>query len=185
MGALRRLLLITDAFYLIAGGLLGPIYALYVADIGGDLLDAANTYAIFMVTAGIVVFLLGLWEDKAKHQRKFVIAGYGLGVLGYAGYLLVANPLGLFIVQGILGLSVALKDPAYDALFSRSGGKHLAFAWGEWEAVDYIALGVGAFLGGVIAHLHGFVTLLWFMAGLSMTSFVISLLLLRLRERNL
>jgi hypothetical protein len=87
MERLRKILLISDAFYLLSGGLLGPIYALFVDRIGGDLLDASFTSALFLLTAGVVVLVLGLWEDKSKHQRKFVIAGYGLGVMGTFGYL--------------------------------------------------------------------------------------------------
>lgn len=181
MNSLRRVLLLTDAFYLLAGGLLGPIYALFVQKIGGDLLDASTTFAFFMFTAGIVVFLLALWEDKVKHQKKFVIAGYGLGMVGALGYLFVSSTTELFIVQIVLGLAVALKDPAYDALFS-SSQKHLALAWGEWEAVDYFALGGGALAGGLIADRFGFQVLLWGMFGLSVMAFLLSLILLRFKK---
>jgi len=175
--------LVTDAFYMLAGAVIAPIYALFVKDIGGDLLDASLTFTVYMITAGVVVLLLGLWEDKAKHQTKFVIAGYGIGAIGYLGYLFVNSAGSLFIVQAVLGLSAALKDPAYDALFSNSGGKHLALAWGEWEAVDYIALGIGAFAGGFIAQEFGFQALLVIMFAFSVGSFSTSLFLLRYRNK--
>lgn len=182
MGRLRKILLVADAFYILAGAFLGPIYALYVEEIGGDLLDASSSFALFMLTAGAVVFLLGLWEDKAKHRKKFVVAGYGIGVIGYLGFLFVNSPLALFMVQAVLGLSAALKDPAYDALFSDAGKKHLVLAWGEWEATDYIALGIGALAGGFLAQYFGFKILLYFMLITSIFSFIISLLLLHLRK---
>lgn len=181
---LKKILLLSDAFYLLSGALLGPIYALFVQEIGGDLLDASGTFALFMITAGITVFLLGLWEDKTKYQEKFIIAGYGLSVIGSFGYLLVNSTSSLFLVQAIMGLAVALKDPAYDALFSESSGKHLALSWGEWEAMDYIALGVGAFVGGFIAQSFGFRTLLWCMFALSVFSFIASTSLLSLKEKK-
>lgn len=181
MNALRKILLLSDAFFLLAGGLLGPIYALYVQKIGGDLLDASSSFALFMVTAGVVVFLLGLWEDKARHQKKFVIGGYGIAMIGSAGYLLVTSTFGLLVVQVILGFAVAMKDPAYDALFSGSQ-KHLALAWGEWEAVDYFALGIGAFVGGLIATQFGFTVLLSCLFGLSVIAFFISLFLLKFKK---
>lgn len=181
MNSLRKLLLLTDAFFLLSGGLLGPIYALYVQKIGGDLLDASSTFAIFMMTAGIVVFLLGMWEDKAKHQKKFVIAGYGIAMIGSLGYLFVTSTVGLFVVQAVLGFAVALKNPAYDALFSGSP-KHLTLAWGEWEAINYFALGIGAFAGGVIATQFGFQVLLICLFTLSVFAFLASLLLLRFKK---
>ena len=183
MERLRKILLVSDALYLLSGGLLGPIYALFVDRIGGDLLDASFTSALFLLTAGTVVLVLGLWEDKSKHQRKFVIAGYGVGVLGTFGYLFVNSTAALFAVQAVLGLSVALKDPAYDALFSKSG-KHLALAWGAWEATDYWALGAGALLGGLVAQSFGFQTLLWCMFILSIFSFTASMFLIRLKEKT-
>lgn len=184
MKRLRRILLVSDAFYMLAASVLGPIYALFVKRIGGDLLDASVTFAVYMLTAGVIVFLLGLWEDKSKHQAKFVILGYGISVMGYAGYLLVNSTFSLFIVQAILGLSAALKDPAYDALFSNAGGKHLALAWGEWEAMDYVVWGAGALIGGLIAQQFGFQVLLWCMFVLSLFSFVVSLRLLQLKIKE-
>lgn len=182
--SLRKILLLSDAFYLFSGGLLGPIYALYVRKLGGDLLDASGAFALFMLTAGVVVFLLAFWEDKSKHLKKFVIGGYGLHLIGSFGYLFVASPLSLFIVQIILGLAVALKDPAYDALFSASDKKHLALAWGEWEAVDYIALGLSALLGGVIADRFGFNVLLFCMFFFSIAAFAVALVLLSKNVRK-
>lgn len=180
--ALGRILLVTDALFLLSGGLLAPIYALFVEKIGGDLLDASIAYSLFMLSAGLVVAILAFWEDKSKNQKKFVIVGYGLGTLGSIGYLLVNSTPVLFMVQIIMGLSVALKDPAYDALFSQTAKKHLALFWGEWEAMDYFTYGLGAFLGGIIAQYFGFTTLIWYMIGLSLSSFCVSLLLLRVKK---
>lgn len=183
MNTLQKILLLTDGLYIFSGGLIGPIYALFVDSIGGDLLDASSTFAFFMLTAAVVVYFLALWEDKSKHLKKFVIAGYGLGVIGYLGYLFVDSPVSLFVVQIILGFSIALKDPAFDALFS-SSEKHLALAWGEWEATDYFVLGLGALFGGFVAQNFGFRPLLFCMFFLSIASFFLSIILLRMQERK-
>lgn len=174
---IRRILLLSDAFYLASGALLGPIYAVFVGKIGGDIIEAGSGFALFMLTAGAVVFLLAAWEDKSKHLKKFVIAGYGLGAIGILGYFFVNSSTSFFIVQVLLGISVALKDPAYDALFSKSNKRHLALAWGEWEAVDYFALGIGAITGAFIAEKLGFQALFALMFAMAMFSFITSLLL--------
>jgi predicted MFS family arabinose efflux permease len=184
MKKLKKVLLLCDTFFLLSGALLAPIYAIFVDKIGGDILDASFTSALFMLTAGIVIYGMAHWEDRDKHQRKFVIAGYGLSMIGYAGYLFVDSALSLFAVQVILGLAVALKDPAYDALFSESD-KHLALSWGEWESMDYIVYGLGALAGGMIAKTYGFDTLLSIMFGFSVLAFILSLHLLKLRAKNL
>ena len=157
---IRKILLLSDAFYLASGALLGPIYAVFVNKIGGDIIEAGGSFAVFMLTAGFVVFLLAIWEDKSKHKKKFVIAGYGIGVIGTAGYFFVNSSAVLFIVQALLGLSVAL-------------------AWGEWEAVDYLALGIGAITGAFIAEKLGFQALFFMMLVMTMFSFVTSLFLIK------
>src|SRR5829696_6859807 len=123
---MKKILLLTDAFYLLATALLLPIYAIFVKQIGGDLLDASWTYALYMFSAGLVIYFFARWEDKLKNEKLFVIAGYLLGIVGAFGYLFVNSPLALFVVQIILGISAGMKDPAYDALFSKAGKAHLA-----------------------------------------------------------
>ena len=157
---------------------------MFVHEIGVDVLDASITSALFMLTAGVVIYVLAKWEDRSRHRRKFVVLGYGISVLGYIGYLFVASPFSLFVVQIILGLAVAFKDPAYDALFSKSD-KHVTLAWGEWEAMDYFVYGIGALAGGFIVNSFGFAILLWIMLGFSIISFIVSLLLLQIKNKNL
>lgn len=182
MYSIKKILLISDGLAILSGGLIGPIYALLVQRYGGDLLDASATFAIFMITAGVVIYFMAFWEDRFKHQRKFIIIGYGLSMVGTGGYLLAQNATHLFFVQAVLGLAVAIKDPAYDAIFSRSDQKHLTLAWREWEAMDYVILGLSALLGGFIAEYIGFRALLWGMFGVSVFSFLASLFLLRIHK---
>lgn len=183
MNKLRYILLISDTLFYVSGALLAPIYALYVEKIGGDLLDASITSSLFMLTAGIVIYLFAKWEDRAKHQRKFVILGYGISVLGYLGYLFVNSSMALFVVQIVLGLGVALKDPAYDGLFSEAD-THSALAWGEWEALSHIVYGAGAIVGGFVASIYGFRPLLWFMFLFSIFAFLVSLFLIKMKGKN-
>ena len=85
------LLLFADGWFNLALGMLGPIYALFVENIGGDLLDASIAYFIFMFTTGVVMYLIGLWEDRHDHKEKFVIGGYFLTSLGILLYYFVEN----------------------------------------------------------------------------------------------
>jgi len=48
-----RFLLIADAWVNLALGMIGPIYAIFVEQIGGDILDASWAYFTYMLTAGI------------------------------------------------------------------------------------------------------------------------------------
>ena len=73
-----KILLWADGFATLALGMLGPIYALFVEQIGGDILDAGWAFFAFMITSGIVMFLISKWEDRFKHKSKLVVVGYGV-----------------------------------------------------------------------------------------------------------
>lgn len=174
-----KLLLVSSAFITLAGGLFGPIYAVFVEEIGGDLLTAGSAYAVFAIAAGILIFFISRWEDHVKHQEKLVVMGYTLNVIGFFGYLLVREPWHLFIVQAIFGIAEAIGTPAFDGLYSRhlDKGKYTS-EWGLWESKEWITLGIAAFVGGYLANKHGFQALFSFMLSLSIIGFMISLWLL-------
>ena len=63
-----RILLSTNAMILMAGAMLGPIYAIFVEDVGGDLLDASLAGGIFALVAGITTLLSGKYSDKIRNS---------------------------------------------------------------------------------------------------------------------
>lgn len=91
MNKIVKTLLLTDGLFLFAEGLLGPIWAIYVQKIGGDILDASGAYATFMITAAIVTYFLSKVEDHNRYKAKFVVLGYLMGFLGFCGYLFVTG----------------------------------------------------------------------------------------------
>lgn len=174
-----KILLFSSAFFMLAGGLFGPIYAIFVEEIGGDILDAGIAYSLFALAAGVLIFIISRWEDHVKHQEKFVVLGYMLSVIGFSGYLLIRNPIDLFAVQIIFGIGEAVGTPAFDGLYS----KHLdrgkfASEWGLWESMYRILTAVAAAAGGILASFYGFHALFVIMLLLSMAGLVISFLLL-------
>ncbi len=157
MKAGLKVLLFAEACFTIAAGMLGPIYAVFVDEIGGNLLDASSAWAVFMLTMGIIVFLIGRWEDRLKHKERIIILGYAIRALGYLGYVFVYNQPSLLVVQFILGLGGALNIPAYDSMYTRflDKGKE-ASEWADWEAMYYIMTAFAAIFGGIVASVFGF-----------------------------
>lgn len=178
MNKVIRTLLLAEGFFLFASGLLGPIWAVYIGKIGGDILEASGAFGVFMLTAALVTYFLGKFEDQQRHKTKFIMLGYLLGSIGFTGYLFVSNTTSLLIVQVIQGLAIAIKDPAYDGLFSKLAKKHLTLSWGEWEAMDYLTTGLSAIVGGFIANIYGFKVLILIMVIFSLLGFFTSLALL-------
>ncbi|MDD1677640.1 MAG: hypothetical protein LUO93_00455, partial [Methanomicrobiales archaeon] len=94
-----RILLITDSLVLIAGATLGPIYALFVEKVGGDLLDASFAGSIFAVAAGLTVWLSGKYSDRLKQPELVIVFGYGVMGFGYLLYTMVNSIWFLLVVQ--------------------------------------------------------------------------------------
>jgi MFS family permease len=175
-----KVLLFADAFAGLALGMIGPIYAIFVENIGGDILDASWAYFAYMFTAGFVMYLISKWEDGAKHKEKLVVLGYLLTSLGCLSYIFVYNQMTLLFTQIILGLSMAVLSPAFDSVYSHYVIKNEeASDWGIWEAMSYIVTAIAAIIGGYVADFYGFKTLFVIMFIISLFGVIKSLTLFR------
>lgn len=152
-----------------AAGLLAPMYAIYVEKIGGDILTATNAWALFSITGGILIILIGRLTDRVKEPEYFIVAGFLTAAVGYLGYLTVKGPGHLFIVQAILGVAMALMTPAHDALYTQHlDGGRFASEWGFWEGMWLITEAIAAFVGGIVVTYFGFQALFILMATMSL-----------------
>ncbi|MBW3021117.1 hypothetical protein KY334_07520, partial [Candidatus Woesearchaeota archaeon] len=77
-----KIMLTTSALINLAGGMLGPIYAIFVQDIGGAILTAGSSYSIFAIVAGIMTFFVAKLEDRYDHQEFLIVIGYFIMCLG-------------------------------------------------------------------------------------------------------
>jgi MFS family permease len=168
-----KILLLTNSLILVAGAMLGPIYALFVEKIGGDLLDASLTAGMFALTAGIVTLISGKFSDKVKENELIVILGYAIMGLGFLLYTVCNSIFFLLIIQIIIGFGEAIYAPAFDAIYSKHLTKKQAGRqWGAWEAMNYFSIAIGAVIGGLIVTAFGFNVLFVIMAMMSFLSAV-------------
>lgn len=166
-----RILVGTNAMVLIAGAMMGPIYAIFVEKIGGDLLDASLTGGIFSLAAGITTLIAGRYADKLKEPELIVVLGYFMMGAGFLLYTFVDSIIFLFGVQIIIGFAEAIYAPAFDAVYSRHLVKNNAGqAWGAWEAMSYFTASIGAISGGFIVANLGFNAIFIIMAVLCFSS---------------
>jgi len=152
-----KILIIADAWISLALGMIGPIYAIFVERIGGDILDAGWAYFVFTITSGVVLYLISKWENRIIHKEKLVVWGYAITAVGCLFYYFTETQTVLLITQAILGIGIAVVTPAFDAIYS-----HLvktekeASDWGAWEAMGYIVAAIAAIAGSYIASTFGF-----------------------------
>lgn len=175
-----KILLFASALFTLAGGLLGPIYAVFVEQIGGDLLTAGGSYSAFAIAMGVIIFFISRWEDHVRHQEKMIVIGLALSCMGFFGYLLVQEPLHLFIIQTILGIGGAVWIPASDSIYSKNLDKgKFASEWGLWDSMYWISMGVSALAGGFLANVYGFRFLFAVMFFVSLSGLIASIMLIK------
>ena len=178
-----RILLVTNGFILIAGAMLGPIYALFVKKIGGDLLDASYAFGVFALAAGTTTLISGKYADRLKENELIIVLGYGILGIGFLGYTLVNSIWSLLVIQIIIGLGEAIYTPAFDAVYSKHLDDHRSGReWGAWEAVNYFTIAFGAVAGGFLVTFFGFNTMFVVMG---LLCFVSAIYIFRLPRRIL
>jgi MFS family permease len=170
-----QFLLFSEVWFGFSLGMLGPIYALFVEEIGGSLLDASWAFFAFTFTSGVVIYLISLWEDHIIHKEKLIVFGYFLTSVGVLSYYFVGTQSHLVLTQIVLGLAGAFLFPAYDALYTEYIDHHKeASQWGACESLYKITTAIAAVVGGYIAYLLGFKTLFLVMFVFSFMSVIIS-----------
>lgn len=175
-----KILLATNSLILFAGAMIGPIYALYVQKIGGDLLDASFTAGLFALVAGISVLLFGRFSDKVKENELLIVAGYLIMGIGFLLFIFVNSIFFLLIVQIILGFGEAVYSPAFDALYSKHlDGNKSGSQWGVWESMNYFTFAISAVIGGYLVTKFGFNALFAIMSLLCLASAIYIFLLPR------
>ena len=178
----NKLFLMMFSFFGLAEAMLGPIYAIFVNNIGGNILDAGIAWSIFMLISGIGIYLMAKIQDKIKKYTKFMIGGYFLISLGFLGYYFVSNVIQLFLVQILMGIGTVIVVPARDSLYTEYlEKKNLASQWAAWESLGFIVAGIAALLGAFIANRFGFKFLFLTMFILSLVGLAIST---QLKDKN-
>ncbi|MBI4101343.1 MAG: MFS transporter [Candidatus Nealsonbacteria bacterium] len=172
MSPALKILLVSDGLVLLAGAMLGPIYAVFVEEVGGDILTAGISFAIFSLVMGTLILVFGKIEDAFLKEKELWIAlGYFLMAVGFFSYLFVKSPYHLFLVQAILGLGGAIEAPAYSSVYSRHlDHKKSAFQWGAWDAIRNFAAAAGALAGAALTTVYGFNILFIIMGFLAIIS---------------
>lgn len=153
--------MLTDGFYNLAVAMIGPIYALFVEKVGGDLFTAGASFAAYSVSLGAVILIMGKIEDAfLKEKELWVSLGYFITALGFFSFLLVKSPLHLFIVQAALGVGEAIQSPAYNTVYAHHVDHQKAgFQWGSWDAMKNFTMAGGATIGALVASKFGFSSL--------------------------
>lgn len=152
----ERVLLLSGNLWTLGAGMLGPLFAVYSQKIGGSILDISWVYSVYLIVSGLAAILVGKVADMVP-KRQILILGFFLSSLSSFGYLIANTQLKLLLVQCGIGLSAALINPTWYALFSENENRHRdGFLWGVMNGTSYIVTGIAIILGGLIVKTFSF-----------------------------
>lgn len=162
-----RFMILSDFIWLSAMGLLTPIFAVFIIEDaipGATAATVGIAVSIYLITKSIVQIFAASIVDWIRGEKDdfwilflFSLAGAALPL----AYLFMKTPAHLYTIQFFYGLCLAFTFPTFMAIFSR----HLDHAkegteWGIYFTLNDLGGAFTAFVGGVIATLIGFDTLI-------------------------
>jgi hypothetical protein len=175
-----KILLYSNYLNTFGYSLFGPIYSLFVLNVGGSALTAGSTTCCYLMAAGIFVLVFGKFADVfAPHRKAMVVLGYFILAFGALAFVLIQNVLEIYPVQIFNALGVGLLTPAWDAIYSAEPykGKE-AEGWALFAGADYILIAIAAFLGGAYVTYFSFKDLFVVVFAIQIVAALISIKLL-------
>jgi MFS family permease len=139
-----------------ADSLFGPLYAVYVQNIGGGVLDIGNSIAIYSITTGVLIIMFGKISDFLS-KELLIVFGFALGAVGTLSYLVIETPTQLYLLQILFALSTALISAPFQAIFARHiDTEKSGLMWALQGGGSKILAGIGILIGTFITYRYGF-----------------------------
>ena len=171
MSGPTKLLLLASSLWYFSEGLLGPLFAVFSEQIGGDVLDITAAWATYLIVSGLAYPVVGRLLNRSRWKFRMIAVGYALNTAFTFAYLLVNNTHQLLVVQVGLGLAEAISTPSWDAFYaSQLRDKDDTFAWGIAGGHPQFISGIAIAIGGLIAEFVSFRALFVTMGVLSLVA---------------
>lgn len=170
-------LLLTASIFMHAGvNMIAPLYAVYIGEIGGTLLDAGLAVGVYGVGKSFFYFLAGRVNEQLISRKALIVTGYFLHAFGYFCYLFAENIWHVIAIQALLAFAEAIMNPSWSAILATSltKGKERRI-YGDFYGYRTFFEGVAAILGGLFAMQMGFTVVFSVMVGAMIVAGCLSL----------
>ena len=166
-----KLLLLASILIHSGTNLLAPIYAIFISDIGGNLLDAGVAVGIYALLKGILYFVFDKMDETRFNKRLMMFSGYTIMGVAYALYIFATIPLHVFLIQALLAVGETVINPSWSAVIAMSlqQGKE-RHIYSHFYGYRSLFEGVAAIAGGLFAMKFGFDLVFGVMAAFAFSS---------------
>lgn len=162
-----RLLAMGNMVYLMAFGLLGPIFSLFLKEQipGATLVSVGLAEAIFLLSLGLIrpFSELSCKNDFRGHRaEKMLWFGSAFAIATPFLYMMARDMIDIYVIQALYGVGMAFSEPAWDRMEQKTC--HLASGpvWFRLDAFGALLAAGLALVGGMIAQDQGMTALLAF-----------------------
>lgn len=183
MNAKLRLLFISNGIQVFGATLLVPVFALFIADIGGGPELAGILFGISFVTTAFVNLFVMRIEDRRLLDATLYKIGMAIKICAWVMLALVQSIPVLIAAQVILGVAASIGSPAFGALVSENLDKKRHISdWARWDFSMNLATGLASAVSGFIVVHLGFPVLFAVMALVTAMALFLAMGLIRGRR---
>jgi len=152
MGTVLALVCVLTFLHYVGAQMRGPVLSLYAATHGATATGVGLIMGAHMAAAAIGSIPLGRVSD-VWGRRRLMRGGMAVGVVTSLLLPVVDDELTLMMVYGLAGLGVAAFTPSALSLVGDAAAPgRLGHAYAWYSTAHYGAIGVGPFLGGLVAE---------------------------------
>lgn len=147
-----KYLIYSDLIFYTGWGLISPIFALFLVEsLKMSAFVVGMASAIHLVTRSLLRVPFGIKADKSqKRAYNYMFYGLFIAALVPFGFIFSQNTWHIYILQAILGISLAMSTAGWTAIFARHMDKGKEST--EW-GVDAVAVGLGPGIAAAIGGL--------------------------------
>src|SRR3989338_6318498 len=145
-----KCLIYSDLVFYTGWGLISPIFAIFILQsiAGGDVFVVGMAAAVHLVTRSLLRVPFGMQADKSQ-KKAYGHMFLGLLIASFVpiGYIFSTNQWHIYILQSVLGASLAMSTAGWTGIFTKHIGTGKEST--EW-GVDAVAVGFGPGIAGAL-----------------------------------
>lgn len=151
--------------------LLAPVYAIYLQEIDGTLLETGIAVGIYTILKGILCLAFAKIQLKTISHKNMMTIGYCIMASVYFLYPTSSQLYHVFILQAVLAVGESLITPSWSATIatSLSSGQERE-TYSKFYGYRSLFEGSAAIIGGFIAMQLGFTIIFCIMGSFAIIS---------------
>ena len=175
-----KLLLTTNAIFVFADNLFGPLYAVYLQHLNNSIAIVSGTWSIKLFTTTITNLVLAKLGDHVREHEYLLITGYFIRAVSWFAFAFASDLSHIIFIQVLLGIGEAVGSTGFDTIFAEhlDRSRHI-HDYATWQSISNIVAAVATILGGLVVTTFGFTPLFYIMGLIAFICGIFTLLLPR------